>query len=137
MEFALSSPEKLVQDIDRNGLPTKINFCRRIKWGINQNQGFSAKCNRQFDYLNHSVIVGGKKKLERTENTPAINAKPFLSLPQLSKKLVVSVAEIGQRTLRNYFGTKALNNQQRNKLFVKQLNNQMKRPEKKRKFRGL
>ena len=95
LNFALSNPGKLVHDAERNGNQTETSFSRRIQWGMNQNQGFSAECNRQFDYLDRSVIVGGKRKKKHTENIPAMNAKQFLSLTQLAKELVVSVAKMG------------------------------------------
>ena len=93
-----------MHNADRNGNRTHTSLSPRIQWGISQNQVFSATCNRQFDYLNRSVIIGGGKKKENTENMPAMNAKQFPSLPQLAKELIVSVAEMGQSTLSKYFG---------------------------------
>ena len=95
-----------MHDAERNGNRTQTSLSQQIQWGISQNQGFSAGCNRQFDYLNRSVIVGGKIKKENTENMPAMNAKQFLSLPQLAKELIVSVAKMGQSTLSKYFEKK-------------------------------
>ena len=80
LDFALSNPGKLVHDAERNDNQTQTSLSQRIQWGMNQNQGFSAECNRQFDYLNRSVIVGGEIRKKNTENIPAMNAKQFPSL---------------------------------------------------------
>ena len=70
LDFALSNTRKLVHDADRNGNRTQTSSSPQIQWGISQNQGFSAACNRQFDYIHRSVIIWGKGQTKILKISP-------------------------------------------------------------------